>query len=720
MELDSRFFNHDAQAGGFYPLAHVGINIADFAKGQNVLIEGIRGTGKTHVLKMLHKYYVDNFSEFRVLPVFVSLAQISEHAKKNPDEFRLHLYTHVVGKCVETVQKHAEDLQPDTTLLKKAIGAIAKLFGFEASDEFATTIENIRRTAEHLKFTLQFDLTNETFKSAEKSQISGSDSLKAVTKFPLSMMGAEAASSISQALETSTEGTVTYLGTRLAHHNASQFLLEFLKQLQVALDLDYSLLLLDECSEANFASQVEIFRLFKTIRGADTLLTKSNTCAFFVGSVYPLGETYYPSRDTDGFAFQPGQDCTMEFMQWDETDLDAYVRFFEDMTLARAKYLLNYAGDFSSLLDDIFEDRNTFLLAAFTANGIPRRYWELLKQGYDRASRMVTKTGLDIAIQEIANNHIISQLYLKEEDMNFINKLIPIINGINIDIRRHNNKLGDKNHLPQTIYFSIKRSLVDSLAKLVVQGAIHKKARVRTALKRSRPEPIFSIDMAVAYTYRLIPPQSFVQILTKDIPLCASGDFNRSPNIKTMSGSSDISTLKDVTWDNKTQEKIKPHMQLLDGKQKGKISSYFYEKHYGFINIEALHEPVFLHSSNIDKEYLKNINPGDVVEFDIENTERGWNARNVHVIEHAQCLTGRIKSYEKGRFGFIEVSDGGPDASFEFQSIRYELSNAISEGLKVCFFVNNTPKGRIAVKIKMYNEEEESLLSSMNIEKSIP
>jgi hypothetical protein len=33
MELYSRFFNHDAQAGGFYPLTHIGIDIADFAKG---------------------------------------------------------------------------------------------------------------------------------------------------------------------------------------------------------------------------------------------------------------------------------------------------------------------------------------------------------------------------------------------------------------------------------------------------------------------------------------------------------------------------------------------------------------------------------------------------------------------------------------------------------------------------------------------------------------
>lgn len=55
--LDPNFFNHDAQAGGFFPLTHInpGFDIDSFIRGpgKNILVEGIRGTGKTHILKMI-------------------------------------------------------------------------------------------------------------------------------------------------------------------------------------------------------------------------------------------------------------------------------------------------------------------------------------------------------------------------------------------------------------------------------------------------------------------------------------------------------------------------------------------------------------------------------------------------------------------------------------------------------------------------------------------
>jgi len=72
MELPNTFFNHDAQAGGFYPKSHVGIDVSRFGQHQNTLIEGIRGTGKTHVLKMISRYYLDNFERLKVLPISVN------------------------------------------------------------------------------------------------------------------------------------------------------------------------------------------------------------------------------------------------------------------------------------------------------------------------------------------------------------------------------------------------------------------------------------------------------------------------------------------------------------------------------------------------------------------------------------------------------------------------------------------------------------------------
>ena len=385
MDLPNSFFNHDAQAGGFYPKSHAGIDISRLAQRQNYLIEGIRGTGKTHVLKMISRYYLDRFDELRVLPIYISLAQISEHARKDPDEFRLNLYAHIVQRCVETAEVNRSSLQPDANLFEKALQQIARLFRISNKPDLSELLGSIKQTAELLLFKLQFDLTGKSFKESTAKALPKPAGVASLPKADLAVLDASAGSTgvVEPIYAVSeSEDALNYIGSRLVHHDAATFLLEFLKQLQVILNLEYSLILIDECSEASFRSQVEVFRLFKTIRGAGSSLPNKDTCAFFVGTVYPKGETYYPTRGQDGFTFEPGQDCTMEFLQWDETDLDSYVSFFETMTLNRAREVLGYAGDFGDLRRELFGDKNAFLLPALCAHGIPRRYWELVKRAY--------------------------------------------------------------------------------------------------------------------------------------------------------------------------------------------------------------------------------------------------------------------------------------------------------------------------------------------------
>ena len=166
MELPVSFFNHDAQAGGFYPKSHVGIDVSSFGHGQNMLLEGIRGTGKTHVLKMVERHCLATFERNRVLPIFVSLAQINEHARKEPEEFRLHLYTHIVQRSVETLEKYKLKLQEDKSLLQRSLDSIKTLFCIETSKTFDEIIKDIISVSEDLRFKLQFNLTSKNFKDS--------------------------------------------------------------------------------------------------------------------------------------------------------------------------------------------------------------------------------------------------------------------------------------------------------------------------------------------------------------------------------------------------------------------------------------------------------------------------------------------------------------------------------------------------------------------------
>jgi hypothetical protein len=99
----------------------------------------------------------------------------------------------------------------------------------------------------------------------------------------------------------------------------------------------------------------------KQFGGVDSRLQGKETCAYFIGSVYPRGETYYPSREHDGFEFDPGHDCTMEFLQWDEIDIETYISFFQEMTLSRSKEILGYTGNFDDLQQQLFDGRDVNL-----------------------------------------------------------------------------------------------------------------------------------------------------------------------------------------------------------------------------------------------------------------------------------------------------------------------------------------------------------------------
>jgi cold shock CspA family protein len=701
MELPNTFFNHDAQAGGFYPKSHVGIDVSRFGRKQNTLVEGIRGTGKTHILRMISRYHLENFDKLKILPIYISLAQISEHARKEPDEFRLHLYAHIVQRCVETAEIYRSYLQSDKTLLENALFQIARLFRIKTEPKFNDLLHQIKQIADLLLFKLQFDLTSKSFKdmSSELESISGKVGVNVSAKSPIE---AGVSSELQNTISASkgTEESLSYFGSRLVHKDAATFLIEFLKQIQVILNLDYSLLLLDECSEASFSSQVEIFRLFKTIRGATSGLASKETCAFFIGTVYPRGETYYPTRDQDNFSFEIGQDCTMEFLQWDETDLESYISFFENMTLNRAKEVIGYEGTFEDLSNAIFENKNAFKLAAYCAHGIPRRYWEIVKRSYDYNSEKVLFSRVEISIQEIANEQILGHDSLKLHDSDFIYALIRSIKNQNQRTQaRVGHKRDDKQ--VQNLYFSINRKFTDNLRRLVMQGAVHEKSRMRTMKKVFlRPQPVYALDMAVAYTFQAISNIEFVSTITKDLPLCRENDFRKAVVISAR-GIERIYSREPAASKEEYIE-IVDDTEAEDG-QSGEVSTgrvVLYAKgKSGKIKADDGGLDALFQDNNIKS---RNIKVGDTVRFTNRWTKGGERlALQIEKAPMPKTIEGIVKSYEQGAYGSIEVLDGGPDAFFTPRTLSSNLIYELKPGDRVRFTVIETRLGRQAENISL-------------------
>src|SRR5208283_1439489 len=183
----------------------------------------------------------------------------------------------------------------------------------------------------------------------------------------------------------------------------------------------------DECAETSKESQVEIFRLFKLIRSLS--LDMETNYVYFCASVYPPYSTNYPSQgDGHSFNFDPGQDAGVVYLQLDEL-ADRYEHFFLEMTRKRLEYI-GYPED--DPIKAIFENEQAYYLAAYAANGIPRRYLEILTQAYeilrqksdsDVEIKKISQKDVEDGLQSVVANQILSRNKVSDRDFNLITNI---------------------------------------------------------------------------------------------------------------------------------------------------------------------------------------------------------------------------------------------------------------------------------------------------------
>jgi len=168
--LDHNFFNHDAQAGGFFPKTHInpGFDIDSFIKanGKNILVEGIRGTGKTHILKMIASKCIDHYGEYNILPVYISLNMVSEWQGSDIRLFRIQLYANIVSKTIETIENNKANIGYMKSGTEKAIDILKSMFGIKSSAD----IDNILNRIKNINNGLLRQLTYNSEKICEKSK----------------------------------------------------------------------------------------------------------------------------------------------------------------------------------------------------------------------------------------------------------------------------------------------------------------------------------------------------------------------------------------------------------------------------------------------------------------------------------------------------------------------------------------------------------------------
>lgn len=524
LKLASEFFNHDAQAGGFFPETHINqtFDIEKFIqqRGKNTVIEGIRGTGKTHILKMVGNSYLQNFEKYRVLPIYMSLASLSQW-DKDISRFRIQLYAGIVLESINKIENNKNIFKiTETEKTNSALDFLKRLFGIRGSQDFDSTIKDIRQLNDLLLHKLTYCPQNISIRTLETEKQGSSANIGTESA------GVSAEFSSNQ----ETEKKAELIGITLSHDNAAEFIREYFRQLKTMLGLSFSLILIDECSEASKEGQIEVFRLLKLIRGAAESDTQQNFINF-IAAVYPPEATYYPSKlHGDSFNFELGNDASVDYLQLDE-NLEEYESFFSALTQKRLQYLGGNGFKIGKgTILDIFDSERAFILAAYTANGIPRRYIEIIKQAFDnlhqRAAGIkeqeqvikISVRDVESAIQTVVSNYILVQNKLTEKEFKLLDELVNKLGRRNKKQETENK--GKAKPVPAIVYFTMSRSQIVEISNLITQGAIHDKGRTRVR-KFYRDEALqgelMSLDLAVAFHNGAISKIRAAEIFKKDL-----------------------------------------------------------------------------------------------------------------------------------------------------------------------------------------------------------
>ncbi len=520
ISLNTDFFNHDAQVK-FSPSTHIdsGLDIDGLIKsGSNILIQGIRGTGITHILKMVQSISLSTYIENKVLPIYFSLGRLTWLVDEPIGIYRVHLYANIINEAISIIEEYKNIIKPAKLDKdeKEPINSIQSMFGLKTSNDINVILREIKSI--HNELISDFTSIAKSVKNMEykTNQSQANVELNLLKTIKASIKGK---GGIYQKQEIDT------LIDNLLYHNPANLLYKFFDQVKKIMGIRNIILLLDECNIGDHEKQLEIFELLKIIRSG-THNSKCGNYIYFWASFYPPFATNFPALSKgDKFDFHAGHDARSEYLQLNEL-AGYYTTFFSELTRKRLEQ--NFDKTIENPIDEAFESEEAFLLAAYCSNGIPRRYLEILMQSHeDLRSRSRNKPGptqkislSDVhgSVNLIASQQVRAPGNLSKLDEELLDKIIHMLLVNNRDSNQ------------ATVYFTINRSQIDRFKNLLIYGCIHDTGLTRYKTHMSMlgaQGPLYMLDLSIAYQSGVITKDRFIDTFKRDLrDILKRGELN--------------------------------------------------------------------------------------------------------------------------------------------------------------------------------------------------
>ena len=258
---------------------------------------------------------------------------------------------------------------------------------------------------------------------------------------------------------------------------------------------------------------------------------------------------------------------------------------------------------------------------------------------------------MKIAVQEIVSDQLLGHKSLQQEDHGVIQYVIKILTQKNEDARVKNKKSGGP-IAAQGVYFSILPSNAVRLENSIMQGAIHDKSRMKSRRQSLRPHPIFGLDIAIAYAFRVVLEREFARVGERDFPRCPANGFANAASFEP------------------------PKSKGVKGRDS--------------VDLEPPHD-----------EYLRTLSSGIVAVADV--AEYDGNAES----------HGVVKFFFPSGYGFVSVNDGGPDAYIRKREMVAAVSKGVEIGTAVKFKLSTNYRGRVALDLEVSESSEKLLTDAM-------
>jgi hypothetical protein len=168
----------------------------------------------------------------------------------------------------------------------------------------------------------------------------------------------------------------------------------------------------------------------------------------------------------------------------------------------------------------------------FAANGLPRRYFEILKNAYSISSKKHSTSNqlekidyysVSSAIQNIVDSQILSESQLTDTDFDYLEKIIiPKLSQRNTGAETRNESRSEDKKLPVHLFLSVTRSDRKKLSNLIYRGVIHnlnrtRKPRTINSGDEEKKGLMLMLDLSVAFNYRVFNIQNAINYFQEDL-----------------------------------------------------------------------------------------------------------------------------------------------------------------------------------------------------------